>query len=295
MPLINHAKKEINAKILYFGPATAGKAGNLNFVYSKLKETSRGQFKAMDLQKDRMLFYDFLPTASGSVDGYSIRFHVYTISGVVKNPSSWKMVLKGVDGLVFVADSRPECSTANVESFRALNVALASYGRSTAEVPLVVQCNKQDIAGALPPEQIARVLDVEGLPLFPATATTGEGVLDTLFTLVKMVLKNVRSAGIEIAEQAEHLQPAREEPATQPRAVEAESGRQTEQFAPSVTVAGLKAPAEETGKDISTEPVIETAGAPELVEGVLRLPILLRCGSEVKKITLAISLTSSTD
>ena len=294
MPLINHAKKEINAKLVYFGPATAGKAGNLSFVYSKLKETSRGQFKAMDLQKDRMLFYDFLPTAPGSVDGYSIRFHVYTISGVVKNPSSWKMVLKGVDGLVFVADSRPECSTANVESFRALNVALASYGRSTADVPVVVQCNKQDVAGALPPGQIARVIDAEGLPLFAATATTGEGVLDTLFALVKMVLKNVRAAGIEVADQAEHLQPVREE-AIQPRAVEAESGRETEQVAASVAEAGLKAPAEGTGAEISTEPVIESAGAPQLMEGVLRLPISLRCGSEVKKITLAISLTPSTD
>ena len=206
MPLINHAKKEINAKIIYFGPASAGKATNLNHIYSKLKEGSRGTFKTMDLQKDRMLFFDFLPSTQASVNGYSIRFHVYTLSGNVNHDSSWKMVLKGADGIIFVADSRPDGMAANAENMRLLNSCLASYGKSLSEVPWALQCNKQDVPLAVAVEQMGRVLNPDNSPVFSAVASKGEGVLETIFSVVKMVLKNIRASGLDVGEQPDQLQ-----------------------------------------------------------------------------------------
>ena len=295
MPLINHAKKEINAKLIYFGPAAAGKATNLNYIYSKLKEAARGKFKSMELQKDRMLFFDFLPSTQGSVNGYSIRFHVYTITGNVNHGSSWKMVLKGVDGLVFVADSRPDGMAANAENLRLLNSCLASYGKSVADVPCVFQCNKQDVPHAVAADQMGRALNPENLPLFPAVATSGEGVLETIFGLVKIVLKNIKASGIDLEEQPEQLQQITE--------LTAQAGAEgvgpfgastdTDRVTPSVTGQPKH---EKTAAIAEEEPVVEVDGGPELLEGGgLRLPLSIRYGSKVKKVTLNISLTPSDD
>lgn len=294
MPLINHPKKEINAKLVFFGPTSAGKATTLNFIYGKLKEASRGQFKAMELQKDRMLFFDFLPSTQASVNGYTVRFHLYTISGHVTNQTSWRMVLKGVDGIVLVADSSPAGSAANTESTKQLEGHLAVYGKSLKDIPLVLLCNKQDIPQATAPEEVARAVGMENATIFPAIATKGEGVLDGIFSLVKGVMKNIRASGIDLGEQSanapfsERIQEQGDIRAT--AAVAPEAGGHEQQAATG------SAPAQalrEVPAHSEDEPVIAME-TPELLEGgTIRVPLSIRYGTRVTRMTLALSLSPS--
>ncbi len=133
MALVNHAKGEINAKLVLYGPGLAGKSTNLNFIYRKLKPEHRGKLKAMNIEKERMLFVDFSPTGQGKVGAYNVRFHIYTITGESANSTAWKMVLKGVDGVVFVADSSPDRLGANLESLGALRKTMDGYGLNLAD------------------------------------------------------------------------------------------------------------------------------------------------------------------
>lgn len=291
MPLINHAKREINAKLVFVGPASAGKASNLHHIYGKLKESFRGTFKSMNLQNDRMLFFDFMPAGQSHVNGYSIRFHIYTITGEVSRPSSWKMVLKGVDGLLFVADSGPDRMAANLESLTNVNVSLAAHGKTLGDVPCVIQCNKQDLPRAADLEGMGRALNQGGFPLLPAVANRGEGVLESIFTLVKLVLKNIRAAGLELEGQPEQLQRitepvAPEPPEAQPIADPASGG------GAEAEPAELASPAaEEPSETAAEEPVVEVAGGPELLAGGgVRLPLSIRYAGKVKRMTLDISL-----
>ncbi len=286
MPLINHTKREINAKLVYVGPAAAGKATNLSYVYTKLKQAFRGKFKSMNLQSDRMLFFDFVPAGQGDLEGYSIRFHIYTLSGEVTHPSSWKMVLKGADGLVMVADSTPGRMAANLESLKQVTACLAVYDRTLGQVPCVLQCNKRDADEAVDPEAMRKELSLLGAPLFPAVASKGEGVLETLFTLVKMVVKEIRAGGINVGGQPEQLQRIAE-PAEQriAAAYEMEAGEE----------AGFP-PSEEVTAAPADTPVVEVAGAQEpLAGGGVRLPLSIRCGGKVTKMSLNITLTPEPD
>ena len=289
MPLINHAKGEINAKLIVAGPAFAGKTTNLQYIYSKLKESFRGKFKAMNLQNDRMLFFDFTPSAQGSVHGYTVRFHVYTMGGEVTHPSSWKMVLKGADGLLFVADSGPDRMAANVASLKSVQASLAAYGKSLNDIPCVIQCNKRDVQQAHGLEEMGRLLNPENLPLVPAVAGTGEGVLESLFALVNMVLKGLRAGGLELEGEPEQLQ----------RMTEVVAVERPETLPSTVTDNGDEAVAEPASislSDAKEEPAVEIAGGPELLEGGgVRLPISISFGGKTKRLTLTISLTPGQD
>jgi signal recognition particle receptor subunit beta len=305
MPIINHAKKEINAKIIYFGPATGGKAANLQFVYSKLKESTRGIFKSMALQNDRMLFFDFMPSAQGNLNGYNIRFHVYTLTGTVLNPSSWEMVLKGVDGLVFVADSSPDGMSSNVESFRELQVFLAKYGKVLDKIPCVIQCNKQDLPRALAPEMIERELAPLDSQLFPAVAAKGEGVLESIFALIRMILREIRDAGIETGDHHAGFQSS-SLPAddlvqeTACIAVEAQDS-QAGSFAAApelVQSSAVISPVEDglAGIDAIDAPMLEIAGDMEIIDGGrVQLPLSIKYGGKVKQVILNISLSTFVD
>jgi signal recognition particle receptor subunit beta len=303
MPLINHTIKEINAKLVYIGPASAGKTTNLNYIYSKLKEKSRGKFKSMNLQNDRMLFFDFLPSGQGNMDGYSIRFHIYTIPGEVSRLSSLKMMLKGVDGLVVVADSGSDKMAANSESLNNLGVCLAAYGKTLSDIPCVIECNKQDSPQALAPEGIGRALNLAHYPLMPAVATRGEGVLESVFALVKMVLKNIRNDGILLKGQPEQLhgitKSAGQEPlAAQPVAAAAIYNEPMTE--PEAQLLPPDIPNEREADRVSAilagEPVIEVAGGAELVEGgVMRLPLVISYGGQRKRMSLNISLSTNLD
>lgn len=302
MPLINHAKGEINAKLVVAGPAFAGKTTNLQYIYGKLKESFRGKFKSMNLQNDRMLFFDFTPSGQGSVHGYTVRFHVYTIGGEVTHPTSWKMVLKGADGVLFVADSGPDKMAANIASLKSVQASLATYGKTLNDIPCVIQCNKRDVPQAHGLEEMGRLLNPGNFPLVPAAAGTGEGVLESLFVLVKMVLKGLRAGGLELEGEPEQLQRmtepvAVERPEMQPapdavyggEAV-AKQGAAAPQDAAMAALAALRL------SDAGEEPVVEIAGGPEQLEGGgVRLPISISIGGKTKRLTLTISLTPDLD
>ena len=151
MALINKIKREINAKLIYFGPGLSGKTTNLNHIYSKLKPEFRGKLKLMNIQNDKMLFFDFTPPGDGKMNGYNVRLHIYTIKEGGNAVPPWKMVLKGADGVVFVADSSPERMAANQESLQSLGKYLAAHGQSLADIPLVFAYNKRDRVDAVPP------------------------------------------------------------------------------------------------------------------------------------------------
>lgn len=278
MALVNQAKKEINVKIVYYGPGLAGKTTNLNYVYRKLKPEFRGKLKTMNIQTDRMLFFDFTPTGQGMVNGYDVRFHVYTVMGDVSHLSTWKMVLKGVDGLVFVADSGRDRMAENLESFHNLRTCLAGQGKALEDIPAVIQCNKQNLGNALSPGEMAAALNSGPLSVVPAVAEKGEGVLDTLFGVVKMVLKTLRESGLELAAEVE----AAAAPA-------AAVTRETE--TPSLPVTGP----EKAGIEIE-EPVIEFSGPPALLDGgSLRLPLVVRWGGREKRMAIQLSLSADQD
>ncbi len=294
MALVNHAKREINAKLVYVGPASAGKATNLNHIYGKLKEAFRGKFRSMNLQNDRMLFFDFLPPGQGNVNGYSVRFHVYTITGEVTHPSSWKMVLKGVDGVAFVADSGPDRMAANVESLKGVQAALASYGKTLRDIPCVIQYNKRDVPHPLDLQGLAHALNPEGSPEVQAVAARGEGVLEGLFPLVKMVLKDLRSAGLELEGEPEKLQRMAEPVVARGEAPDmqlphGEAGLELS--------AGAQVPPAEMRRSVAEEePVVEIAGEAESLErGGVRLPLCIRYGGKEKRMAIEIFLTPHCD
>ncbi len=193
MALFNHAKKEINAKIVYYGPALCGKTTNIKHVYEKLKPENRGKLLSLATQKDRTLFFDFLPVELGEIKGLKTRFHLYTVPGQVFYNGTRKMVLKGVDGLVFVADSQRDMMEANLESLQNLRDNIAEYGRRLEDIPYVIQCNKRDLPNVYSMEDMERLLNKDKVPMFTASAIEGKGVLQTMTTISKMVLHRLRS------------------------------------------------------------------------------------------------------
>ena len=206
MALVNQAKREVNAKIVFYGPGLSGKATNIKHVFNKLKPEFRGALKAMKIQDARMLFFDFTPPGDSSVDGYKVRFHLYTVSGPMVDPGAWKMVLKGVDGIIFVADSSAGRKDANRESLDNLAGYLKGYGQSLSSLPLVFQYNKSDLEDSLPAAELERLLNPARFPSFVASSQNGEGVLQTVLGLVKTVLTGLRDKGLEGVAGGEALQ-----------------------------------------------------------------------------------------
>lgn len=192
MALTNDAKKEINAKIVYMGPAGAGKATMLRYIYGKLKPEYRSELKCTSMGGHQMLFFDFTYPQGTRADGYQVRFHIYTIAAGTGSALPWKMLLKGVDGVVFVADSACERVEENMTEAAVLRESLAHYGVAMGDIPFFVHCNKRDLKDVLAVGEISMGLfpDVpeQGLPV---TAATGEGLLDGLHRVVKSVLLNL--------------------------------------------------------------------------------------------------------
>jgi hypothetical protein len=253
----------------------------------------------MSLQNDRMLFFDFMPSGQGNLNGYNIRFHVYTLTGSVLNPSSWKMVLKGVDGLLFVADSSPDGMPSNVESYRELNAVLATYGKILGEIPCVIQCNKQDLPRALAPIMIERELTLPGSQVFPAVASKGEGVLESVFALIRMILRDIRAEGIEMEEEHHHSGftasglPADDLVQKTVRSAVEDRGPQSGPFPELIPSPAVSSPDEvgDVGIDGSDEPFLEIAGDMEIIDGGgVQLPLSIKYGGKVKQVKLNISL-----
>ncbi|HEU4742688.1 MAG TPA: ADP-ribosylation factor-like protein [Meiothermus sp.] len=192
MSTINFAAREINFKIVYYGPGMSGKTTNLKWVFQQVPETRKGEMVSLATEDERTLFFDFLPVDLGEVKGFKTRFHLYTVPGQVFYNASRKLILRGVDGIVFVADSAPNRLRANAESMRNLRENLAEYGIRPEDVPLVLQANKRDLPDALPTEMIHAVIDPEQrYPIFDAVASNGTGVFDTLKAVSRQVLSKV--------------------------------------------------------------------------------------------------------
>jgi len=197
MALFNDAKREINAKIVYIGPKGAGKGTALRHLYGRLNPERRSELKSMAVGGHQLLFFDFsYPVLSGD-DHYSVRFHVYTILAGEGTPPPWKMLLKGVDGIVLLADSSDGRMYSNLESCALLMDSLAHYGRKLVDVALSLQCNKRDLKGALSLDALRAELlpELTSAPL-PVTALTGEGLLEGLNSLAREILVNLGQAGL---------------------------------------------------------------------------------------------------
>ncbi len=192
MTFINYAAREINCKIVYYGPGLGGKTTNLKWIYGKSNPTSRGKLISLATETDRTLFFDFLPLDLGTIRGFKTRFHLYTVPGQVFYDASRKLILKGVDGVVFVADSQAARMEANLESLKNLQANLRDQGYDLGKVPYVLQLNKRDTASAMPLEEMRKTLAVRGEPVFEAIAQNGTGVFDTLKAIARMVLVELR-------------------------------------------------------------------------------------------------------
>jgi mutual gliding-motility protein MglA len=191
MSMINYASREINCKIVYYGPGLGGKTTNLEYVYEKVNPETRGKLISLATEQERTLFFDFLPVDLGSIRGFKTRFHLYTVPGQVYYNASRRLILKGVDGLVFVADSQAERMDANIAALENLYENLSEYGYDFERMPIVLQWNKRDLDSALPVVELHRQLNPMGVPEHEAVAVLGTGVFDTLKTVSKLVLKSL--------------------------------------------------------------------------------------------------------
>jgi len=223
MSMINYASREINCKLVYYGPGLGGKTTNLEFVYNKVAPDTRGKMVSLATETERTLFFDFLPVDLGTIRGFKTRFHLYTVPGQVYYNASRKLILKGVDGVVFVADSQIERMEANIESMQNLYDNMAEYGYDLTRIPFVIQYNKRDLPNAAPVKDLQAQLNpgwpvqdptkqrpvpdpwhegemlihqvdgtwIERAPFFESVATTGDGVFDTLKAVAKVVLKSM--------------------------------------------------------------------------------------------------------
>ncbi|MFQ6044903.1 MAG: ATP/GTP-binding protein [Gemmatimonadales bacterium] len=223
MSMINYASKEINCKLVYYGPGLGGKTTNLEHVYGKVSPDTRGKMVSLATETERTLFFDFLPVDLGTIKGFKTRFHLYTVPGQVYYNASRKLILKGVDGVVFVADSQIERMEANIESMQNLYDNMAEYGYDLTKIPFVIQYNKRDLPNAAPIKDLQAQLNpgwpleaperqkptpdpthegemlveqvdgtwIERAQYFESVAITGEGVFDTLRAVAKLVLKTL--------------------------------------------------------------------------------------------------------
>ncbi len=192
MSFINYSSREINCKIVYYGPGLCGKTTNLQHIYLKTNPDLKGKMISLATETERTLFFDFLPLALGEIRGFKTRFHLYTVPGQVFYDASRKLILKGVDGVVFVADSQIERMEANVESLDNLRTNLAEQGFELAKIPYVVQYNKRDLPNAAPLEEMQRMLNPSKVVEYEACATVGNGVFETLKGVAKGVLTDLK-------------------------------------------------------------------------------------------------------
>ena len=195
MSFINYSSREINCKIVFYGPGLCGKTTNLQFIYNKTNPDAKGKMISLATETERTLFFDFLPLSLGEIRGFKTRFHLYTVPGQVFYDASRKLILKGVDGVVFVADSQIERMEANLESLENLRINLAEQGYDLDKIPFVLQYNKRDLPNAAEVVELRRLLNPRMVPDYEASATIGNGVFETLKAVAKLVLTELKKGG----------------------------------------------------------------------------------------------------
>ena len=192
MPFINFPAREINCKLVYYGPGLGGKTANLQWIYDHTGTNQKGKMASLATETDRTLFFDFLPLDLGTVRGFRTRFHLYTVPGQVFYEASRRLILKGADGVVFVADSQEERLDANLETLDNLREHLKDHNLNFETIPYVLQLNKRDLPNILSVEELKKQLGVKGEPTLEAVAITGQGVFDTLKEVAKLVLAELK-------------------------------------------------------------------------------------------------------
>ncbi len=191
MSMINYASREINCKIVYYGPGLGGKTTNLEYIYERVNPTTRGKLISLATETERTLFFDFLPVNLGAVRGFKTRFHLYTVPGQVYYNASRKLILKGVDGVVFVGDSQIERMDANIESMYNLAENLNDHGFDLQKLPFIIQYNKRDLPNIAALPELEAAINPLAVPSYEAVAIHGDGVFDTLKSVSKMVIKSL--------------------------------------------------------------------------------------------------------
>ena len=194
MALFNYATRELSAKIVYYGPGLSGKTTNIEMVHRILRPEQKGRLISLPTETDRTLFFDFLPVDLGQIKGFKVRYHLYTVPGQVFYNATRRLVLQGVDGVVFVADSQTDMKQSNLESLKNLVENLASYGKKIEELPFVVQYNKRDLRQILPVRELNALLNPRNVPAVEGIAKDGVGVSETLVTISRMVFSNLRKS-----------------------------------------------------------------------------------------------------
>jgi signal recognition particle receptor subunit beta len=193
MAFVNYSTREINVKVVYYGPGLSGKTTNLQHLYARAPAHAKGRLISLATETERTLFFDFLPMNLGTLRGFQVRFHIYTVPGQIFYEASRKLILKGVDGVVFVADSHPLRREANAESMADLHRNLAEYNLAIPRIPAVMQYNKRDLSDAVPLADLRSSLGHPELPEFQAVATRGVEVFATLKAVARGVLQNLHS------------------------------------------------------------------------------------------------------
>lgn len=232
MVQINFAQKSVNLKVVYYGPGMSGKTTNLEIIHQRAPEGNRGDLTSISTDGDRTLFFDYMPLDLGTVAGMRTAFQLYTVPGQVYYNSTRKLVLQGVDGVIFVADSSAAMMNQNLESLRNLEENLNEYGKSLATLPHVIQFNKRDLPDALPVEELSRLMNPHNAPVFEAVANTGQGVFPTLKALAASVLRNVMNESGQKSPSPGFQAPPAPAPAAPRAAPQAAPARPQPQAAP---------------------------------------------------------------
>ncbi len=259
MVSINYATREVSCKIVYYGPGLSGKTTNLQYVHLKVPSNTKGKLISLATDADRTLYFDFLPINIGSINGFAAKFQLYTVPGQVYYNATRKLVLRGVDGLVFVADSQPDKMDENIESLNNLKENLAEYGYSLDEVPIAIQYNKQDLPNVMTSEQMHPVLNPHGWPEFEASATEGFGVFDTLKCILKLVLDKAKTGGTSPKTSPPAVSPEPAPPAPEPDKIPQAEQPIEPEHVPAPRVSPPE-PAEEPSEELVPEPVMHMAG-----------------------------------
>ncbi len=194
MSFINYHTREVNCKIVYYGPGLGGKTTNIQYVYQQTAKRHKGKMISLNTENERTLFFDFLPLELGEIRGLATRFHLYTVPGQIFYEASRKLILRGVDGIIFVADSQVERMESNLESLKGLEENLREQGHEMTTLPLVMQWNKRDLPNVVSVEDLQKKLNTWNVPAFEASAVKGGGVFETLKMVSKLVLMNLRES-----------------------------------------------------------------------------------------------------
>ena len=192
MTFINYASREINCKVVYYGPGLCGKTTNIQWIFEQANPEKRGKLVSLATETDRTLFCDFLPLDMGTVKGFKVRFHLYTVPGQVFYDASRKLILRGCDGMIFVADSQRPRMEANIESIANLATNLKENGFDIRTIPYVLQLNKRDMPTAAPVEEMERLLRFRNEPMIEAVASEGTGVIETLKACARQILMDLQ-------------------------------------------------------------------------------------------------------